>query len=134
LAYTTVDIGAPVAAARTLAPGEGVSVRVDVTNTGSRPGIETVQLYVRDVEAGVERPVRELRGFAKVALAPGATGIATITLGPRAFAFWDDAARCWRAEAGAFELIAARSSRDLVGSTTIELTDDWMAPASWWEP
>jgi beta-glucosidase len=134
LSYTTFAMGAPVASAASFGPGEGVTVEVAVTNTGSRPGVETVQLYVRDVEASVERPERELRGFAKVALAPGATGIATITLGPRAFAFWDDAARCWRAEAGAFELIAARSSRDLVGSTTIELTDDWMAPASWWEP
>jgi beta-glucosidase len=87
---------------------------------------------VRDVEAGVERPERELRGFAKVALEPGATGTATIPLGPRDLAFWDERAEGWRAEAGTFELIAARSSRHPVGSTTIELTDDWTAPASWW--
>jgi beta-glucosidase len=132
LSYTTFDVGAPVASAGTLAPGEGVTVRVDVTNTGARHGVETVQLYVRDVEASVERPAQELRGFAKVALEPGATGTATIRLGPRDLAFWDDGAGCWRAEAGTFELLAARSSRHVVGSTTIELTEDWVVPASWW--
>jgi beta-glucosidase len=65
-----------------------------------------------------------------VALAPGATGTATIALGPRDLAFWDGDARCWRAEAGTFELVAARSSRHPAGSTTVELTDDWTAPPS----
>jgi beta-glucosidase len=130
LSYTTFAIGPPVASASSVGPGEGVSVEVPVTNTGPRRGVETVQLYVRDVDAGVERPARELRGFAKVALAPGATGTATIALGPRDLAFWDGDARCWRAEAGTFELVAARSSRHPAGSTTVELTDDWTAPPS----
>jgi beta-glucosidase len=130
LSYSTFAIGEPVASATTVGPGEGVSVRVEVTNTGSRPGTETVQLYVRDVESSVPRPERELRGFAKVALAPGETGEARIELRARDLAFWDEGARCWRAEAGTFELIAARSSRHLLGSTTIELSDDWTAPPS----
>ncbi|HZB71949.1 MAG TPA: glycoside hydrolase family 3 C-terminal domain-containing protein, partial [Acidimicrobiales bacterium] len=132
LSYTTFDVGAPVASAGTLAPGDAVTVRIEVTNTGARHGVETVQLYVRDVEASVERPAQELRGFAKVALEPGATGTATIRLGPRDLAFWDDGAGCWRAESGTFELLAARSSRHVVGSTTVELTEDWVVPASWW--
>jgi beta-glucosidase len=126
LSYTTFEVGPPVV--------DGLVVRVPVTNTGTRPGVETVQLYVRDVEASVERPERELRGFAKVALEPGETGTATIELGPRDLAFWDTAEGCWRAEAGTFELITARSSRDLVASTMVELTEDWTAPASWWGP
>jgi beta-glucosidase len=132
LSYTTFDHGPPVPSTATLAPGEGVTVQVEVTNTGTRPGVETVQLYVRDVEATVERPERELRGFAKVALEPGATGTATITLGPRDLAFWDAGTGGWRAEAGIFELVAACSSRHAVGSATIELTGDWAVPASWW--
>jgi beta-glucosidase len=132
LSYTTFAMGAPVASPSALRPGEGVTVHVDVTNTGTRAGVETVQLYVRDVEASVERPERELRGFAKVALEPGETGTAAIQLGPRDFAFWDEAAGCWCAEAGTFELIAARSSRHPVASTTVELDEDWVVPATWW--
>jgi beta-glucosidase len=132
LSYTTFDIGAPLPSAAVLAPGQGLTVTVDVTNTGDRPGVETVQLYVRDVEASVERPDRELRGFAKVALDPGATGTATIALGPRDLAFWDEPGGQWRAEAGTFELIAARSSRDPGAASTVELTGDWVVPPSWW--
>jgi beta-glucosidase len=51
--------------------GDAATIRVDVTNTGTRPGAEVVQLYVRDEEATVARPVRELRGFRRVHLAPG---------------------------------------------------------------
>ena len=130
LSYTTFAPGPPVASASAIGPGEGVTVQVPVTNTGSRPGVETVQLYVRDVEASVPRPDLELRAFAKVALEPGETGTATIALGPRDLAFWDEDARGWRSEKGTFELVAARSSRHLTGSTTIELTDDWTAPPS----
>jgi beta-glucosidase len=132
LSYTTFDVGPPVASATSLAAGDGVTVQVEVTNTGTRAGVETVQLYVHDVEAAVERPERELRAFAKVALEPGATGTATMVLGPRDLAFWDEAGGQWKAEAGAFELVVARSSRHPVASTTIELTEEWTAPASWW--
>jgi beta-glucosidase len=51
--------------------GDAVTIRVDVTNAGSRPGDEVVQLYIRDEEATVARPVRELRGFRRLHLAPG---------------------------------------------------------------
>jgi beta-glucosidase len=132
LSYTTFAMGPPVASPSALCPGEGLTVHVDVTNTGARAGVETVQLYVRDVEASVERPDRELRGFAKVALEPGETATATIELGPRDLAFWDEVAGCWCAEAGTFELIAARSSRHPVASTTVELGQDWVVPATWW--
>jgi beta-glucosidase len=132
LSYTTFTVGPPVPSTPALRPGDGVTVTVDVTNTGDRPGVETVQLYVRDLEASVDRPERELRGFAKVALEPGATETVTIPLGPRDLAFWDEAAGQWRAEAGTFELIAARSSRDPGASATVELTGDWVVPASWW--
>jgi beta-glucosidase len=132
LSYSTFTLGPPAVSRTMIGPGDGVVVHVDVTNTGDRGGSEVVQLYVLDMEASVPRAERELRGFAKVQLAPGETRTVEIALGPRDLAFWDERDGCWRAEAGTFELIVGRSSRALTGSVTIELTGDWTAPASWW--
>jgi beta-glucosidase len=95
----------------TIAPGDQLTVSVDVTNTGHRAGQEIVQLYVRDVTARVARPEKELKGFAKVALAPGETKTVTLTLDQAALAFWDDAKHAWVAEAGAFEALIGSSSQ-----------------------
>jgi beta-glucosidase len=93
--------------------GDTVGVWVDVTNTGDRVGAEVVQLYVRDVEASVRRPEKELKCFAKVVVEPGATARVHFTLDDRAFAFWDQAAADWRVEPGEFELLAGPSSADI---------------------
>ena len=77
-------------------------VTVTVANTGPVVGAEVVQVYVRDVEASVGRPVRELKGFAKVTLDPGASGQVTITLDQRAFSFWSELLGRWVVEAGEF--------------------------------
>ena len=91
LSYTTFAVGTPTVAP-TFAAGEGASlvVEVPVTNTGSRPGSEVVQLYVAPPERTVvPRPVQELKAFAKVHLAPGETTVARLELDDRAFAWWD---------------------------------------------
>ena len=93
--------------------GDTVAVRVDITNTGDRVGAEVVQLYVRDVEASVRRPEKELKRFAKVIVEPGATERVHFTLDDRALAFWDEAAADWRVEPGAFELLVGPSSVDI---------------------
>ena len=67
-----------------------ISVGADVTNTGTRPGEETVQLYVRLQGTSVALPGRALRGFQHITLAPGETKKVTFTLGPESFAFWND--------------------------------------------
>ena len=72
-----------------------------------------VQLYVRDVEASVRRPEKELKRFAKVVVEPGATARVHFTLDDRAFAFWDQAAADWRVEPGEFELLVGPSSADI---------------------
>jgi beta-glucosidase len=95
-----------------------VGVSVDVTNTGDRTGAEVVQLYVRDVEARVRRPAKELKGFAKVVIEPGRTERVQFTLDDRAFAFWDTTSGGWRVEAGEFELLAGASSGDIRARTT----------------
>ena len=109
--------------------GGSVTVSVDVTNTGTRAGSEVVQLYVSDPVSGVERPAQELKGFAKLALQPGETGTATITLGMRAFAWFDTARGGWVAEAGAFGLRLGASSRDIRGEAGVTLAGDWFAAA-----
>jgi beta-glucosidase len=75
----------------------------------------------------VDRPVQELKGFAKVELAPGATATVTITLGRRAFAVWDVERHDWVVEGGAFELRVGASSREIRSTVRVEVAGD---PAS----
>lgn len=88
LSYTTFAY-AHIATDRTVVPvGEGIVISADVTNTGARVGTEVVQLYVRDLAASVTRPVRELKGFERVTLAPGETRRVSFTLSSDALAFY----------------------------------------------
>jgi beta-glucosidase len=90
---------------------ETARVSVDVTNTGTRHGDEVVQLYIRDEFSSVTRPVKELKGFRRVALAPGASTTVTFDITPDALAFYDiDMA--FRVEPGGFRLMVGTSSRD----------------------
>lgn len=90
-----------------------VTATFRVKNTGAVSGKETVQLYVHDVHASVFRPDQELKGFAKLQLAPGEEQEICLTLGPRAFAFYDVGSREWAVEAGDFEIRIGASSRDI---------------------
>jgi beta-glucosidase len=111
-----------------IAPGGEVTVSLDITNTGSRPGTEVVQIYVRDALASLERPEKELKAFAKVRLQPGETQTVRLSLGMRALAFFDTERKAWVAEAGAFELLAGASSRDIRLRAAVELDRDWVEP------
>ena len=84
--------------------GETLQVTVDVENTGARPGIETVQLYIHQCAGSASRPVRELKGFARVALAPGEKKGLQFTLGPEELSFWSTARNAWVQEAETFDL------------------------------
>jgi beta-glucosidase len=95
------------------------TVTVTVTNTGTVDGAEVVQVYVQDVEATVTRPVRELRGFAKVLLAAGAAKMVSIELDQRAFSFWSIQHHRWVVEAGDFVIGVGSHSRDLPLTETI---------------
>ncbi len=90
-----------------------VTVTLKVTNTGKREGDEIVQVYVAPPKSGVPRPPKELKGYARVALGPGETKPLTVTLEPRAFAYWDDGKKEWTVEAGSYEVLAAASSADV---------------------
>jgi beta-glucosidase len=73
-----------------LSPNADLTVSADITNTGDRPGEETVQLYVRLEGTSTAQPVRGLKGFQHVKLAAGETQHVTFRLGPEAFAIWND--------------------------------------------
>ena len=95
------------------------TVTVTVTNTGDRDGAEVVQVYITDVASTVARPARELKGFAKVSLAAGASEQVSVQLDQRAFAFWSVVHGRWAVEAGDFVIAVGPHSRDLPLSETI---------------
>jgi beta-glucosidase len=99
--------------------GEGtVKVELTVENVGKRAGEEVVQIYVAPPAGDVPRPPRELKGYARVALAPGESRAVELTLGPRAFAHW---ANAWSITPGTYEIGAGASSRDIRLEQGIEL-------------
>jgi beta-glucosidase len=84
-----------------------------------------VQLYVRDVESVVDRPLHELKGFEKISLAPGETKTVSFTLDKRSFAYFDVSVHTWIVESGIFEVELGSSSRDirLKGAVTVGGTE-----------
>lgn len=101
------------------APGEDVTVRVRLRNTGSRRGREVVQVYAARPSSAVDRPPRWLAGFATVDAAAGEEVAVAVTVPARAFAHWDTGRHAWAVEPGAFRLDAGRSSRDLCATATV---------------
>ncbi len=93
--------------------GETVKIYVKVKNTGAVAGKEVAQLYVRDEHASVQRPVKELKGFAKVALQPGEEKTVAFELNERALAYYDPDQKTWVAEPGEFEVLIGSSSQDI---------------------
>jgi beta-glucosidase len=112
LSYTRFEYGDLELSARELAPAEGIEVRVRVKNTGDRPGKETVQLYIEDLVSSVSTPVKQLRGFAKLSLAPGEAKTCSFRLAPDDLALYDaDLRRV--VEPGQFRVMVGSSSEDI---------------------
>ena len=124
LSYTTFEYGGLKLSADSIRDTDTLTVSVTVKNTGSRAGKTVVQLYVGDAESTAIRPVRELKGFAKVALQPGESREVSFTLDKRAFACWNQQIRDWHVETGVFIIEAGASSRDLPlkAEVTVEST------------
>jgi beta-glucosidase len=110
LSYTTFSITNPRLAKKTIAKNGSTNLMVDVTNTGGRAGAEVVQMYIRDVVSSATRPVKELKGFAKVFLEPGETKTVTLEITPDLLAFYDADMR-FVVEPGEFEIMVGNSSR-----------------------
>jgi beta-glucosidase len=98
-------------------------VSVTIANVGSRAGIDVPQLYLDNPSPGrqIPQPPRQLRGFERVALRPGARADVTFTVTARDLAWWDTGAQGWRVATGCYKLFVGSSSRDLPGSATIAI-------------
>ena len=90
-----------------------LTVEFEITNIGDRAGAEVAEIYVEPVHPDMFRPVKELKGFAKVFLQPGEKQKVAVTLNENAFAYYDVGTRCWVAEKGEYKILVGRSSRDL---------------------
>jgi beta-glucosidase len=113
LSYTSFEYSDMQLSAKNMQPGGNLEVSVTVKNTGDLAGAEVVQLYLSDKEASVERPAKELKGFAKVWLEPGQSQVVTMPLKQRDLSFWDTPNNDWKAEAGEFEVHIGASHGDI---------------------
>lgn len=113
LSYTMFSYGNPRATATWFYDTYGTTISVDVTNTRNVAGKEVVQVYVHDRRSSLVRPVKELKGFAKVALDPGEMRTVSIPLDFRSFAYYHPAYKRWITEDGDFDLLIGASSADI---------------------
>lgn len=105
-----------------------VTVTVDVTNTGKVPGKEVVQLYVADKNGTPQRPVKELKGFTKLSLAPGETKTAELTLSARDLSFYHEELGDWYAPTGNYEILVGHASDDIRVSKELAFTTAKVLP------
>jgi len=109
LSYTDFALTDITLSSSKISADERITVTATVKNTGKVAGAEVVQLYLHDVESSVDRPAKELKGFAKVYLAPGESKQVSISLNKRDLSFWDVSSNNWLAEAGEFEVLLGTS-------------------------
>lgn len=128
LSYTTFAYSNLRLSAAEFTDSDGLTVWVDVTNTGKVAGKEIVQVYVHDHQASLTRPQKELKGFAKVLLEPGETKTVEIALDWRAFAFWHPAHKQWITEDGAFEILVGSSATEIWLQTPVMLRSSLTLP------
>lgn len=119
LSYTTFRYGK----AEATPVGDGWEVTVAVTNTGSRVGSETVQLYVERPASRIARPLRELKAFRKVSLEPGQTVSVKLAVPRAALRHWDTAAHAWAVEPGKADFLLAASSTDIRKRLTVNVVE-----------
>ncbi len=129
LSYTTFAYDNLQVSASAFDDVEGVTVSLDVTNTGSVAGTEIVQFYVHDHEARLARPPKELKGFAKVVLEPGETQTVTVKLDFRSFAYYHPAYGRWITDDGAFDILVGASAADIRGQATVTLRSTVALPS-----
>ncbi|MCI1648015.1 MAG: glycoside hydrolase family 3 C-terminal domain-containing protein [Bacteroides sp.] len=121
LSYTTFAYEKPVLDKKEMSPDGQITLTVKVKNTGAREGQEVVQLYISDKKSSLPRPIKELKGFKKVKLAPGEEKAVSFTIDKSALSYFDDHQHAWVAEPGKFEAIVAASATDIKGVVPFEL-------------
>jgi beta-glucosidase len=113
LSYTSFAYSNPRLSAAAFDDVDGLTVSVDVTNTGAVAGKEIVQVYMHDRKSALVRPPKELKGFAKVEMRPGETKTVTVALDFRAFAYYHPGYRQWITEDGEFDILIGASAADI---------------------
>lgn len=113
LSYTRFAYGALRLSRAVAHPGESLEVELEITNAGARDGDEVVQLYVRGPGAGDTSPIRQLRGFQRLAVPAGMTRRVAFSLAVNDLALWDDAKGGWDVPRGRYEIQVGASSADL---------------------
>jgi len=121
LSYTKFEYSNLALSSASIKDTDELTVTVDVKNTGSRAGKEVVQLYVADRVSEVFRPVRELKGFEKIALEPGETKTVSFTLSKRAFAYWNTRVNDWFVESGAFGIEICKDAETVLLSAEVNV-------------
>lgn len=111
LSYTNFEYSDLTISSQEMNAGDPLTVQVKVKNTGDRAGVETVQLYIRDIAGEVVRPMRELKGFEKLALAPGESGTATFTLREEQLRY-HHSDLSFSSDPGTFQVFVGPNSRD----------------------
>ncbi|MFT7030418.1 MAG: hypothetical protein ACJA2C_001815 [Marinoscillum sp.] len=124
LSYTKYQYSNLLLENETIKTGEKLNLKIDIENTGAMDGKEAVQVYVRDVESSVERPIKELKDFKKVNIAAGDKQTVYFTLTDRDFAFWDIEREDWKVEPGQFEILVGAASNNILASAKLEITND----------
>lgn len=129
LSYTAFAYSNPRVSAAEFNDIDGLTVSVDVTNIGPVAGQEVVQVYVRDRQARLARPDKELKGFAKIALQPGETRRVSISLDFRAFAYYHPAYRQFITETGQMDILIGASARDIRCTETVVMRSTLALPS-----
>jgi beta-glucosidase len=125
LSYTTFEYRDLNISPASMAANGKATVSLAVRNTGKRAGDEVVQLYIHDPKPLIEKPVRELKRFAKVSLRPGESKTVTFTLDAEALAYCDVPGKQWRADPGRYEVQIGASSRDIRLRGNLDLAALW---------
>ena len=123
LSYTTFSYSNLLLSSSSVAPGIPVQVSVDVTNTGSRAGDEVAQLYLTDNGTSVPMPVKALKGFARVTLAPGETRTVTFTLTADELYYWNETTNTYEIDRAAYTVRVGGSSDNLPLTGTFTVAD-----------
>jgi beta-glucosidase len=121
LSYTQFTYGKAALSAKTMKADETLTVSIPVRNTGTRTGKEIVQLYIGDEKSSLVRPVKELKGFQKIELAPGEEKIVTFKISVNELQFFDDRKHEWVSEPGKFTAYIGASSGDIRSNVEFEL-------------
>jgi beta-glucosidase len=125
LSYTEFGYSDLKLSSTNITDNDKLQVSLTVSNTGKVKGKEVIQLYVADTESSVQRPVKELKAFDKIELAPGESKDVSFTLNKRDFSYYSKVYDRWLAESGKFEILVGSSSRDirLKGSLNLSNTE-----------